>query len=81
MTAVDWRVLALAGLGWYVVFCVGIGIVGGYFLDRLAGTWPLFIMLGVLLGTTAAFYGVYKMVQPLLKQTETKEDKRDGGKP
>ena len=73
--------LRFIGLGWYVAFCVVVGIVGGVWLDRLVGTLPLFTLLGVLLGTVAAFYGVYKLVQPLLKDSATeKDDKRDGGK-
>ena len=73
--------LRFIGLGWYVAFCIVVGIVGGVWLDRLVGTLPLFTLLGVLLGTVAAFYGVYKLVQPLLKDSATeKDDKRDGGK-
>ena len=47
-----WYVLALrlAGLGWYVALSIVFGVVGG---------------LG-LLGSVVAFWGLYKMVQPLL---------------
>jgi len=72
--------LRLAGIGWYVALCVVIGIVGGLWLDRLAGTLPLFTILGVLLGTVAAFYGVYKLVQPLMQAMDTKGDQSDEGK-
>ena len=58
--------LRLFGLGWYVAMCIVIGAVGGIWLDRLSGLTPLFTLLGVLLGTVAAFYGLYKMVRPLL---------------
>ena len=60
------------GMGWYVAFCVVIGILGGLKLDDVVGTRPLFTLLGVLLGTAAAFYGIYKMAQPLLKEPDTK---------
>lgn len=36
---------------------VGLGV--GYVLDRLAGTAPLFIILGVFIGFAAALYAVY----------------------
>jgi F0F1-type ATP synthase assembly protein I len=72
--------LRLAGIGWYVALCVVIGIVGGLWLDHLAGTLPLFTILGVLLGTVAAFYGVYKLVQPLMQAMNTKGDQSDEGK-
>ena len=59
--------LRVTGLGWYVVACVLVGALGGVWLDNLAGTKVLFTLLGVLSGTVAAFYGLYKMVQPFLK--------------
>ena len=59
--------LRVTGLGWYVVACVVMGALGGVWLDKLAGTTVLFTLLGVLFGTVAAFYGLYKMVAPFLK--------------
>ena len=46
-----WYVLALrlAGLGWYVALSIVFGVVGGLGLDKLAGTIPLFTLLGTLL--------------------------------
>ena len=58
--------LRLTGLGWYVATCIVVGVVGGVALDKLLNVAPLFTLLGVLLGTVAAFYGLYKMVRPLL---------------
>ncbi len=58
--------LRLMGVGWYVAASVVIGIVGGYFVDGWLGTTPVFIIVGVILGTTVAFYGLYRMVQPLM---------------
>jgi len=43
-----------------------IGVVGGVLLDKWLGLKPLFTLSGILLGTTAAFYGLFKMVQPLI---------------
>ena len=71
--------LRLMGMGWYVAFCIIIGIVGGLWLDKFVGTLPLFTLLGVLLGTTAAFYGMYKMVQPLLKESANKKEDKGRG--
>ena len=59
--------LRLTGLGWYVATCILVGVFGGVALDKLLGLTPLFTMLGLLFGTTAAFYGVYKMLQPLMR--------------
>ena len=59
-------VLRLMGLGWYVAGCIVLGVVGGLGLDKLVGTTPLFTLLGTVLGTIVAFWGLYKMVQPIL---------------
>ena len=39
---------------------------GGLALDKAIGTVPLFTLLGVVLGSIIAFWGLYKMVYPLL---------------
>ena len=63
-----WWVVALrlTGLGWYVATCVVLGIVGGVVLDKLVGTLPLFTLSGTVVGSVAAFWGVYKMILPVL---------------
>ena len=73
--------LRLTGLGWYVALCIVIGVVGGYRLDKLIGTQPRFMLLGTVLGSVVAFWGLYKMVQPLLygampRETDGKGRKR-----
>ena len=79
----DWWVVALrvTGLGWYVAACVVLGVLGGWGLDKLVGTTPLFTLLGTVLGTVLAFWGVYKLVQPVLygakRQDKTNQDNAD----
>ena len=58
--------MRLSGLGWYIALCIVIGVAGGLGLDKLAGTIPLFTLLGTVLGSVVAFWGIYKMVLPLL---------------
>ena len=58
--------LKLTGLGWYVAACIVIGVAGGVFLDKTLGTLPLLTICGTVLGSVAAFWGVYKMVLPIL---------------
>ena len=58
----------LLGLGWYVAFSIIGGVAGGYWLDQWLGTRPLFLLLGLVAGSAMAFYGVYRMVAPLLIQ-------------
>ncbi|MBM3926306.1 MAG: AtpZ/AtpI family protein [SAR202 cluster bacterium] len=66
-----WAVaLRLAGLGWYVAFCIVLGVGGGVWLDKKAGTTPLFILLGTVLGVVVAFYGIYKLVASLMADSD-----------
>ena len=58
--------LRLTGLGWYVATCIAVGVFGGVILDKWVGLKPLFTLLGIAFGTTAAFYGLFKMIQPLI---------------
>ena len=77
--------LRLIGLGWYVAACIVIGVIGGVALDKWLGVEPLFTLLGTLLGTAVAFYGLFKMIQPLItpEQSSKPNDKPDnnGGNP
>ena len=77
-----WYVLALrlTGLGWYVALCIVFGVMGGLKLDDIAGTIPLFTLLGTLLGSVVALWGLYKMVQPLLNATASQRKNDKGSK-
>ncbi len=68
----------LTGLGWYVALCIVFGVVGGLALDGLLETKPLFMLLGILLGSVLAFWGLYKMVQPFLNAAAS-QGKNDNG--
>ncbi len=62
-----WTVaLRLTGLGWYIAFCIVGGVLGGVGLDKLVGTLPLFTLVGTVLGSVVAFWGVYRMILPVL---------------
>ena len=74
-----WAVaLRLTGLGWYIAACVLIGIFAGIGLDKLLGTQVLFTLLGIILGSIAAFWGVYKMVLPILYGSKNQDMPRKG---
>jgi len=77
--------LRLTGLGWYVASCIVAGVVGGVLLDKWLGIKPLFTLLGILLGTTAAFYGLFQMIKPLIDPERSKEpdekSPNNGGNP
>ena len=42
------------------------GALGGWWLDGLAGSSPVFLLLGLLLGIVVAFYGTYRMTRALM---------------
>ncbi|MBM3942024.1 MAG: AtpZ/AtpI family protein [SAR202 cluster bacterium] len=76
-----WTVaLRVTGLGWYVATCVVLGVVGGYWLDRLLGTTPLFILVLTVLGSIVAFYGIYKMIVPVLYGDKNWGEDRQGSR-
>ena len=69
-------IFRLLGLGWYVVTAIGVGVAAGIFIDRWADTTPILTLVGLALGILAAFWGMLRMVSPLLKRDiDRKEDR------
>ena len=67
----------LIGIGWYIAFCLILGTLGGYWLDRhVDNTFPIFALVGVTLGLVVAMVGLYFMVRPLMKENN-EIDKED----
>ena len=58
--------LKLTGLGWYVALCVLSGVILGLWLDRTFGITPVSTVVGTVLGGAVAFWGLYRMVVPIL---------------
>ena len=52
----------LLGIGWYFAFCVVLGVLAGRWLDGVAGTSRLFVLIGAFLGLAAALVGGYRML-------------------
>jgi len=53
------------GVGFTFVFIVVIVSGGGFLLDRLFGTLPLFLLIGLGVGFTTSFYYVYLELKKL----------------
>ena len=53
------------GLGITLILIFALPTVVGFFVDRLAGTLPLFLLLGLALGFVGGMYYVYKALQKL----------------
>lgn len=64
----QWMIIALrlTGLGWFIALCIILGIVGGLWLGNLTGQRALLVLLGAVLGSGIAFYGVYRMAAPAI---------------
>ena len=56
--------LRLTGLGWFIAVCIVLGIIGGLWLGNLTGQVALLVLVGTVLGSVVAFYGVYRMIIP-----------------
>ena len=68
--------LGLAGIGFYIAGTIILGILGGRWIDEKLNSGPIFLIAGLILGIIAAFYGVYRLIRPLL---DNKGDNNNGG--
>jgi F0F1-type ATP synthase assembly protein I len=63
--------LQVTGIGFYIAAC----IVGGSFAGWwLGGKRPLYLIIGLLAGLVLAVYGAYRMIRPLIKANDDKEN-------
>lgn len=53
------------GLGFVLGIILGAPILVGFLLDKLAGTLPLFLLVGVAAGFAASLYYVYRALKNL----------------
>lgn len=66
--------ISLAGLE--LGIAVGVGVVGGMYLDRRLDTSPWLMLVGVLLGVGSGFYNLYRLA---LAQSDDDGDGNGGG--
>ena len=62
--------LKLVGVGWYISGSILLGILAGRWLDSKFDTEPLLVIVGLILGLTIAFYGVYRMLPNVRKKQD-----------
>ena len=65
--------LRVVGVGWYIAICIALGLGVGFWLDRIADTVPLLTLIGLGFGLLLAFFGVYRMLLPALRQERDKD--------
>jgi len=69
-----WMVaLRLVGVGFFIGGSIVLGVVAGIWLDGSLNTSPALAIVGLLLGIGVAFYGVYRMLLPLMKNKQNGE--------
>jgi len=66
--------LRFIGVGWFIAISILLGVLGGLWLDEKFGTEPILVIVGLILGLFVAFYGVYRMLLPLMRSKQDKED-------
>ena len=67
--------LRLAGVGFFIGGAILLGVAAGFWLDSKLGTAPILVIVGLLLGVVTAVYGVYRMLLPLMRSSQDKENK------
>jgi len=65
--------LRLVGVGFFIGGSIVLGVVAGIWLDRQLDTSPALGIVGLFLGIVVAFYGVYRMLIPLMKNRKNGE--------
>lgn len=55
------------GVGWFIAISILLGVLGGLWLDNKFGTSPILVIAGLIFGLLVAFYGVYRMLLPLMR--------------
>jgi ATP synthase protein I len=58
---------AVSSVGISMVVATLLGLVGGWYLDRLLSTQPLFFILGLLIGLVAGFKNIFAMAKRVEK--------------
>lgn len=53
------------GLGFAFIAVLGVLTAAGFFLDKLLGTLPLFLLLGLVIGFAGGLYYVYQALKKL----------------
>ena len=66
--------LRFIGVGWFIGISILLGVLGGLWLDDKFGTEPILVIVGLFLGLVVAFYGVYRMLLPLIRNKRDKEN-------
>jgi ATP synthase protein I len=71
------RALAIASqLGFTIVAAVGLGVLGGLWLDNRLGTKPVFLLIGIVFGLLSAAYVIWDLMNFKRGPGEEKDQNR-----
>ncbi len=66
--------LRLTGVGFFIGGSIMLGVFAGIWLDKRLNTEPVLVIVGLILGVIVAFYGVYRMLLPLLSNQKDRRN-------
>jgi F0F1-type ATP synthase assembly protein I len=69
-------VLRLVGVGFYIGACIVGGILLGFWLDSVFKTSPILLLVFLIIGLVAAFWGVYQMLIPIINSENKNQNKK-----
>ncbi len=67
--------MRLVGVGFFIGISILLGVIIGRWLDTKFNTEPALIIAGLFVGLLVAFYGVYRMLLPLIGNKDDKENR------
>ena len=62
--------MRFTGMGWSIAVAVILGVLIGNWLDGKAGTHPLFLILGILVGLAGSFAVIIRLLIDFVRQSE-----------
>jgi ATP synthase protein I len=68
--------IKLIGVGFYICACIFGGALVGIWLDNKFNTKPIFILIGLILGLVVAFWGVYQLLIPIIRDYNKNKERR-----
>jgi ATP synthase protein I len=68
--------IKLIGVGFYICACIIGSTLAGMWLDSKFGTKPIFILIGLILGLVFAFWGVYQLLIPIIRDNNKNKERR-----
>jgi ATP synthase protein I len=68
--------IRLIGIGFYIGACIVGGVFLGLWLDNQFNTKPILLLVFLIIGLIAAFWGVYQMLIPIMNSDNKKRQRR-----